>query len=111
LPTWKDRPEARAMSLELHVHCPDSSRAVDAIVDNRHPAVGLQRLIAHIIAIENGSRTYSQPFVSHGIETFKKTRFSTKVRFHSLMKINMLMRNIGNDTYIKMTNRESEQTN
>src|ERR1051326_3394691 len=90
------------MSIELHIHCPHRRRPIDTVVDNRYPAIGFQYLVANIIAIENGSWMYPEPFVTHGIKTFKKTRFSTQICLHSLMKIKMFMRNIGHDAYIKI---------
>src|SRR2546426_12199439 len=109
LSSGKNQVEARAMSMKLYVHCSNCSRSVYAIVQNRHATVLLQHVIARVIAIENGSGAYSQPFVSRRIKTFKKTRFSTKVRFHSLMKIKMLMRKVCHDTYIKIAPGNSMQ--
>src|SRR5438105_9003508 len=97
------------MSFELHVDCSYRGGLVDAIIQDRHAAVGFQLLIAHIIAIENGSGMYSQPLVSQRIKIFKETSFSAEIRCHRLMKIKMLMRKVRHDPYIKIAAGDSMQ--
>ena len=97
------------MRVEFDINGTYCCRGVNTIVKNWCPAVRFQYLIANIIAIKDGDRTAPESLITGRIKHFKEMRFCPAVGINGFVKIQVLMGDVRNNSYIEAASSQTLQ--